>query len=426
MLHVKRILWNRKHSLDNVIESSKICATRDPRRTSEIPQEFDITILQPKPWRTVQVDELKRDRHRAIQVTLTGGSSAIFLPSVWSERKEWSAATLVSTLAQKASRHGDKDTSIVESIFEIDVYIIAEDKSTNYGYFKEEKYIRPASYAGTWYLSSLQKLSKQLDTFLSNANNPLGKHAIIRGGICPHAGFKYSGQTAAFTYQFLDDSKMNRIVLLGPSHFQPWKDVCKVTSASAYNTPFGPLEVDEKTSLQLRESGKFDFIPREVDEKEHSLEMQMPFISHLSPDCKIVPILVGSLSESKEKEYGKLLAPFFMDPHTFVVVSSDFCHWGQRFNYTYYDKFRGSLMESIHSVDANGMLAISSMDPAKFKTYLAKARNTICGRHAISIMMHAIQNEDVHITFLDYSQSNIIKDPQLDSLVTYVSGIIHT
>jgi AmmeMemoRadiSam system protein B len=88
---------------------------------------------------------------------------------------------------------------------------------------------------------------------------------------------------------------------------------------------------------------------REVDENEHSIEMQLPYIAHLMKGraCTLVPIMVGATSPEKEAEFARVLAPFFDDPKNFFVISSDFCHWGERFDYTEYDPARGEIWQSI-------------------------------------------------------------------------------
>lgn len=78
-------------------------------------------------------------------------------------------------------------------------------------------------------------------------------------------------------------------------------------------------------------TGQFGYMSQETDEDEHSIEMHLPYVykvfeNHMD-NVKIVPILVGSLSESTERQYGKLLAPYLNDPENLFIVSSDFCHW---------------------------------------------------------------------------------------------------
>jgi AmmeMemoRadiSam system protein B len=76
-------------------------------------------------------------------------------------------------------------------------------------------------------------------------------------------------------------------------------------------------------------------MPIGVEEEEHSLEMQYPFIKKLLPECMVVPIMVGQLgSPEAAKEYADVIAPLLAQDDTIVVVSSDFCHWGEDFDYT--------------------------------------------------------------------------------------------
>lgn len=62
-------------------------------------------------------------------------------------------------------------------------------------------------------------------------------------------------------------------------------------------------------------------------------------------------MLVGSLSPEQEAVYGDVFAPYFKDPQNLFIISSDFCHWGERFNYTYYDKTQGPIHKSIEKLD---------------------------------------------------------------------------
>ena len=111
----------------NVEESAKICATRDSRRTNQQPKMFAVDILSPKSrWRKVTVAQLDRNKNLTISVELLDGSSAIYLPSVWNERPEWTATVLIENLTRKAGASNVKD------IYEIDTYEITETGSHNY------------------------------------------------------------------------------------------------------------------------------------------------------------------------------------------------------------------------------------------------------------------------------------------------------
>ena len=194
------------------------------------------------------------------------------------------------------------------------------------------------------------------------------------------------------------------------------------------------------------------------DETEHSLEMHVPYIyKMLSKNFKsadefplLIPILVGSTKSEKEKSYGKLLAPYLADPSNVFVISSDFCHWGSRFQYTYYvpssskngvngaynlkkrdkDPTDPPIHESIKMVDRIAMDAVESGKHSEFLNNLKQTGNTVCGRHPIGVVMAAIESlkeegkleEDKGIfKFVRYERSGEVEEVS-DSSVSYASA----
>ena len=125
--------------LQNVIESANICVTEDPRRSrASAPKYFEVSVLTPRSeWRLVNRLpndgwDISRERHRTIHVN-AGGRSAIYLPSVWDERPEWDAATLIRELVEKSG--GSLQDEVI--IHEIGTYDISEEGSINSGYFTQ-------------------------------------------------------------------------------------------------------------------------------------------------------------------------------------------------------------------------------------------------------------------------------------------------
>jgi hypothetical protein len=121
---------------------------------------------------------------------------------------------------------------------------------------------------------------------------------------------------------------------------------------------------------------------------------------------------IGNASTSIESSLGKLLAPLFQSPDTFFVISSDFCHWGERFQFNAFDKAKGEkIHEFISWLDNVGMGHISMQDPGAFAQYLKETRNTICGRHPIAVFLHMVvesrSKKRVEIKFLVSSTSPI-------------------
>ena len=227
---------------------------------------------------------------------------------------------------------------------------------------------RTASHAGSWYSSSASALTLQLNNFLSEAfpseSSPNSYPPLpitgCRAIISPHAGFTYSGPTAAWAYRCLDLSKAKRIFILHPSHHHHLSTGALPTVTKGYDTPLSrtPLPLDLETINHLStlsasipassRSVKFTTMSRSVDEAEHSCEMQLPFLHRLlqeqysgkseSSYPPLIPIMIGSTSPPVEKALGVMLAPYVADPSNVFIISSDFCHWGRRFGYTNYTK----------------------------------------------------------------------------------------
>lgn len=202
---------------------------------------------------------------------------------------------------------------------------------------------------------------------------------------------------------------------------------------------------------------------RDTDEDEHSIEMHLPYVRKVfeGMDIRVIPILVGAIDKGKEKTYGKLLAPYLARDDTFTVVSSDFCHWGTRFQYTYYypskeASVNGSAINltksnassisrefpihtSIGTLDHQAM-DILSLPPATgsdaheaFADYLTRTQNTICGRHPIGVLLGALaalessrgesDGRPAMLKWVKYEQSSQCLNIS-DSSVSYASAFI--
>uniref|UniRef100_D3TP51 Putative dioxygenase n=1 Tax=Glossina morsitans morsitans TaxID=37546 RepID=D3TP51_GLOMM len=285
---------------------------------------------------------------------------------------------------------------------------------------------RKASHAGSWYTSSANELRRQLDNWLASA---CLSHGPARAIIAPHAGYTYCGACGAFAYRQVSPAVVKRIFILGPSHHVRLRG-CALSVAKKYETPLYDLKIDIEVNAELEKTGHFSWMDMKTDEDEHSIEMHLPYIAKVMEEFKnqfsIVPVLVGSLNPDQEALYGRLFTKYFLEPENLFVISSDFCHWGQRFNYTYYDKSSGPIYKSIESLDKRGMEIIETLDPASFTSYLREYNNTICGRHPIGVLLNAVKSLqekgcNTNFKFLKYAQSSQCKHMD-DSSVSYAAG----
>lgn len=294
---------------------------------------------------------------------------------------------------------------------------------------------RRPTHAGSWYTADTNQLASELSAWLRDAGQPAEVTGTTRAIIAPHAGYSYSGPTAAWAYKHMARVKesVRRVFLLGPSH-NLYSPKCLLSSCSEYATPLGSIKIDDTIYDELAASNLFDEMQLSVDEREHSLEMHLPYIMHVMAgvDFTLVPIMVGALSESAEQRYGQLLAPYLADPQNLFVISSDFCHWGDRFNYTPYDARHGEICQYIEALDRNGMAFIERIDAQGFAKYQREYNNTICGRHPIAVLLNSllacadgVSGSQIRheLKFIRYAQSSPCRRLD-DSSVSYASAVI--
>jgi len=175
-------------------------------------------------------------------------------------------------------------------------------------------------------------------------------------------------------------------------------------------------------------------------------------------DVSIVPVLIGSIRKEKEEHFGKILAPYLARKDTICVVSSDFCHWGTRFDYTFYypspppctplhltrsgsqpaSLRTHTICQSITALDHEGMAVLAHPSDSSatataagdnFAQYIRRTKNTVCGRHPIGVLLGALKyleaSQEVKSTlkWVKYDQSSECTRIQ-DSSVSYASAYV--
>ena len=290
--------------------------------------------------------------------------------------------------------------------------------------------IRYASHAGSWYDDNPKILSKELSQYLSSSKQ-YSEYNSLKSIIVPHSGLEYGGPVAAKAFININPENFDRVVILGPSHYEYFKG-CALTSFKKYETPFGDVDVDTSTIKDLLEDSKHFFsFPQSCDVQEHSIEMEMPFLKYIfdKKNFSIIPMVIGDGNLKKNIELGKCLYNLYEDPKTLFVISSDFCHWGKDFDYIYYNKKFKNIWESTEDLDKQALDIISEMDSQKFDEYIKKTKNTICGKNPITIVLSIIEeykkkHQDKKISFetAGYSQSEKAKSMN-DSSVSYAAGV---
>ena len=285
-----------------------------------------------------------------------------------------------------------------------------------------EPVVRPATQAGSFYERDPRILSKEVDSLLARHASD-GTYENVAALIVPHAGYYFSGNVAASAYMTLNPGKSyKRIFLLGPSHHE-WLDGASVNSeVDEYATPLGKVKVDRETARQLIEADSVFSYFEEAHDREHCLEVQLPFLqrfftvhSSLYPKevPPIVPIIISTNDYTKLKRMAEVLKPWFNDENLFII-SSDFSHYP-----SYTDACK---------VDAKTGEAVASGDVKKFITTIEdNARSGIrnlatsaCGGFPIITLMLMLDNQ-YQVKHLLYQNSGDIDNHDPNRVVGYHS-----
>jgi AmmeMemoRadiSam system protein B/AmmeMemoRadiSam system protein A len=185
--------------------------------------------------------------------------------------------------------------------------------------------IRPPAVAGQFYPGDAHVLNMAVQSFLKDALPPKPERPIAL--IVPHAGYIYSGQIAADAYRQAANHTYDVVVVLGTNHTVPGLMKIWFPPESAFQTPLGNVTVDKAGIDALIKADPDCIVNGSAHAKEHSIEVQLPFIQSLFPKAQIVPAIVGYPDLGLCLRFGKALATVFKDRQVLIVASSDLSHY---------------------------------------------------------------------------------------------------
>ena len=185
--------------------------------------------------------------------------------------------------------------------------------------------IRPPAVAGTWYAGTPEALARDVDDHLTAVDaRPAGTVGAV---IAPHAGLVYSGPVAAWAYRAVASERYDVAVLIGPSHFVPFEGVA-VDDRAAFATPLGSVRVATGEAEALVDAaGPVLGFDRRPHEREHSLEMQLPFLQRVQPSLPIVPAVMGYQTRETVDALAAALAQAYAGRRVLLVASTDLSHF---------------------------------------------------------------------------------------------------
>jgi len=276
--------------------------------------------------------------------------------------------------------------------------------------------VRPSPIAGSWYPGNAAELRAVVESFLERAAAPALSGEIL-ALVVPHAGYIYSGFTAAHAFKALIGSRFSRVILLSPSH-QYYREPLLTSGHEAYATPLGAIPVDREAlnalGRLLQAASGPDITPIRRD-REHSLEIELPFLQIVLPEgFSLVPLMLVSQSVELIHALSDALARYMLplppEEKTLLVASSDLSHF-------YTEK-------QARQLDTRVLNALEEMDIDKLYVLNASGKGQACGMAPILTVLRTCRALDADkLVIADYRTSaDVTRD--LDSVVGYGSAVI--
>ncbi|MEA3463181.1 MAG: AmmeMemoRadiSam system protein B, partial [Bacteroidota bacterium] len=258
---------------------------------------------------------------------------------------------------------------------------------------------RQPAFAGTFYPASKPALESQLKK-LFQAARPADLDGKVQTIIAPHAGYDYSGVVAASAYLSIPaGTSYKNIFIIASSHREQFNGV-SVYSPGNYLTPLGEARVNREIADALISGNKNIYYYKKAHDREHSIEVQIPYIQyHFEEVPPIVPLVMGSSSLASATRLAEALLPYFT-PENLFVISSDFSHYPNYNEARRVDKITGD--------------AILTKDPERFYDALREVsgesvRNLAtpsCGWSSIITMLYMAQRRaDLELSPVLYRNS---------------------
>lgn len=220
---------------------------------------------------------------------------------------------------------------------------------------------RPSPIAGHWYSGNAKILRTEINNFLSNAKLPYSEGEII-GLIAPHAGYRYSGQTAAYAFQSVKSQHYDLVVVLSPFH--SYHPAMILTSAHEYyQTPLGKIRVDQELIQTLLTqkipNSEIKMVQVAYDE-EHSLEIELPFLQcALEGDFMLLPLMVRSIDPNQSEVFANYLFELIKDRNVLIVASTDLSHLypqavADQLDEEMLDQIKSFLIQNVYRTEIEG------------------------------------------------------------------------
>ncbi len=247
--------------------------------------------------------------------------------------------------------------------------------------------VRPSAISGSWYPQEVSLVYAQVDQFLADAASAptlAGKPFAL---VVPHAGWRFSGAAAAAAFRALKPGDFDRVVLVAPSHTASFPGFA-TTDAVSYRTPLGDVPVAAAEAAALRDGTRVRTAAG-AEDREHAVEIELPFLQRRLGTFRLLPILAGACSPEDEKALAARLAGL-ADGRTLFVVSTDFTHYGPRYAYAPFGRSAVAARDRVRRQNDEAVGLLLAKDAAGFRAFLDRTDDTICGRHGLGVLLELL------------------------------------
>jgi MEMO1 family protein len=227
--------------------------------------------------------------------------------------------------------------------------------------------VRTPAVAGMFYEADSASLIQHINKY---AIQPAEKYKAM-GVVSPHAGYVYSGDVAGAVFSSIEIPDL--IIILGPNHTGLGEQI-SVMNKGAWRTPLGDVKINENVANEIIEKCKYAESDAAAHTREHSIEVQLPFLQVLKKSFTFVPICLAEPDLDNLKNLAKAIAETIKEKNALIVASSDLTHYEPA--------------KQAKEKDMRVMNAIEALDPEKMITEVEKGI-TMCGWMPVYTMLHA-------------------------------------
>jgi hypothetical protein len=269
--------------------------------------------------------------------------------------------------------------------------------------------MRATAVAGYFYPLESDSLATMVSDCLLRAKK-YAKETSAYGGVCPHAGYQYSGTAAAVTYSSIKEMETaHTIVVIGPNHSGSGSLVS--LSLEEWETPLGEVQNNTELGKLIQKNAKYLDFDEKAHMMEHSVEVQLPFIQVLNPKAKVVPICMMDQSLEASADLGKALFNAISEYNKGVIViaSSDFSHYVPP--------------ETARKNDMAAVSFITGLDPEGFQHRAIEHDWSICGHGPIASVLEYVKRMKCRKGEMLYYTNSGENGGEADRVVGYASVV---